>query len=72
MKTFINSTFSKVAYIILPRALRKYIVKIMISAEESAPPMMQSAGCWVFLTRYHMRLIFKANAGGMESISNIS
>jgi len=38
MKTFINSTFSKAAYILLPRALRKYIVKIMISAEESAPP----------------------------------
>ncbi|MDO8753532.1 MAG: class I SAM-dependent methyltransferase [Anaerolineales bacterium] len=38
MKAFINSLVSKMAYFLLPRALRKYIVKIMISAEVSAPP----------------------------------
>lgn len=38
MKAFINSLVSKTAYFLLPRALCKYIVKVMISAEESASP----------------------------------
>jgi SAM-dependent methyltransferase len=38
MKKLINSFLSKMAYFMLPRPLRKYIVKIMISAEESASP----------------------------------
>lgn len=38
MKEIFNSLVSKLAYFLLPRALRKYIVKIMLSAEVSAPP----------------------------------
>lgn len=38
MKKTINSVFSRMAYILLPRFVRRYIVKIMISAEESSPP----------------------------------
>lgn len=38
MKKTINSIFSRAAYLVLPRSVRKYIIKLLISAEESAPP----------------------------------
>jgi ubiquinone/menaquinone biosynthesis C-methylase UbiE len=38
MKKSINSIFSRAAYVLLPRSLRKSVVKLMISAEEFAPP----------------------------------
>ncbi len=38
VKTIINSIAFKLAYFLLPRGLRKYIIKVMIHSEESAAP----------------------------------